>query len=84
MASIAQAFGSEVMAQREMATSIPHPTAGTVPNVRLPFKLTGTPLADPVAAPMLGQHSDWVLREVLGYGDAKVEALRGSGAVGFG
>ena len=81
IASVAEAFGSQVMADREMLSEIPHPTAGTVPNVRLPFRMAGTPLADPVAAPALGQHSEAVLRDVLGYGDAAVAALRDSGAV---
>ena len=81
IASVAEAFGSQVMADREMLSEIPHPTAGTVPNVRLPFRMAGTPLADPVAAPALGQHSEAVLRDVLGYGDAAVAALRDSGTV---
>jgi crotonobetainyl-CoA:carnitine CoA-transferase CaiB-like acyl-CoA transferase len=36
----------------------------------------------PEKAPALGQHTDEVLRSVLGYGDDKVAALRQSGAVG--
>ena len=81
IASIAEAFTSDVMRDRELVTTIPHPTAGTVPNIRLPFRMAGTPLADPVAAPALGEHSEPVLRGVLGYGDADVARLRGTGAV---
>ena len=84
IASVAEAFGSQVMGDRQMLSEIPHPTEGMVPNVRLPFRMAGTPLADPVAAPLLGQHSDTVLRDVLGYGDAAVEGLRASGAVRMG
>ncbi len=79
--SIAEAFGSEEMAARGLVSRIPHPEAGSVPNIRLPFKLHGTPLADPVAAPGLGQHSTEVLRDVLGYDDAAVESARASGAI---
>ena len=82
--SIAEAFGSSEMRDRELMSVIPHPVEGSVPNIRLPFRMEGTPLADPVAAPGLGEHSEWVLREVLGYGDAAVEGLRGSGAVKMG
>ena len=72
------------MADRQMLSEIPHPTEGMVPNIRLPFRMAGTPLADPVAAPLLGQHSEAVLRDVLGYDDAAVEGLRASGAVKLG
>jgi crotonobetainyl-CoA:carnitine CoA-transferase CaiB-like acyl-CoA transferase len=82
--SIAEAFGSPEMRDRELVSVIPHPTAGTVPNIRLPFRMAGTPLADPVAAPGLGEHSDAILREVLGYGDAAIAGLRESGAVKMG
>ena len=81
IASVAEAFASQVMADRGLLSEIPHPTAGTVPNVRLPFRMAGTPLADPVAAPALGQHSEAVLRDVLAYEDAAIAGLRASGAV---
>jgi len=84
IASVAEAFTSDVMRDREMVSTIPHPVAGTVPNIRLPFRMARTPLADPVAAPGLGEHSEAVLRGVLGYGDADVARLRGSGAVRMG
>ena len=80
--SIAEAFGSEEMAARGLVSQIPHPDVGSVPNIRLPFKLHGTPLADPVAAPGLGQHSAEILRTVLGYDDAAIAAALASGAVG--
>ena len=79
--SVAEAFGSEEMAARGLVHIIPHPEAGTVPNVRLPFRLHGTPLADPVAAPGLSQHAEEILRDLLGYDAAKIEALTASGAV---
>ena len=82
--SISEAFASPEMRDRELVSVIPHPTEGTVPNIRLPFRMEGTPLADPVAAPGLGQHSEWVLRDVLGYDVAVIAGLRGSGAVKMG
>ena len=84
IASVSEAFTSDVMRDREMVSTIPHPVAGTVPNIRLPFRMAGTPLADPVAAPGLGEHSEAVLRGVLGYSDVDVARLRGSGAVRMG
>lgn len=84
IASVSEAFTSDVMRDREMVSTIPHPVAGTVPNIRLPFRMAGTPLADPVAVPGLGEHSEAVLRGVLGYSDVDVARLRGSGAVRMG
>jgi formyl-CoA transferase len=79
--SVAEAFGSPDMRDRGLLSQIPHPTVGTVPNIRLPFQMAGTPLADPIAAPMLGEHSEAVLRGVLGYGDSDVVRLKASGAI---
>jgi len=82
--SISEAFGSFEMETRDLVSAIPHPVAGTVPNVRLPFRMHGTPLADPVAAPGLGQHSVDVLRDLLGYPSERIDALIAQGAVGAG
>jgi formyl-CoA transferase len=79
--SIAEAFGSAEMKARELVHTIPHPVAGSVPNIRLPFKLHGTPLADPVAAPGLSQNAAEILRDLLGYDAARIEALARDGAV---
>ena len=79
--SLKDAFGSEEMKAREIVSFIPHPTAGQVPNIRLPFKLHGTPLADPIAAPGLSDHATIILRDTLKYDDARVESLMRSGAV---
>jgi formyl-CoA transferase len=79
--SIPEAFASEEMRARGLVHAIPHPVVGTVPNIRLPFQLHGTPLADPVAAPGLGQNAEEILRDVLGYDAARIEAAIAVGAV---
>ena len=79
--SIAEAFASDEMADRDLVHAIPHPVVGSVPNIRLPFRLHGTPLADPVAAPGLSQHAVEILRDVLGYDATRIERLAISGAV---
>jgi crotonobetainyl-CoA:carnitine CoA-transferase CaiB-like acyl-CoA transferase len=47
-----------------------------------PVKFQGETLPDPERAPTVGQHSDVVLREVLGYSEEKIQALEQSGALG--
>jgi crotonobetainyl-CoA:carnitine CoA-transferase CaiB-like acyl-CoA transferase len=47
-----------------------------------PVKLVGAELPPPAKAPTVGQHNEDVLREVLGYDDDKLAALRAAGALG--
>jgi crotonobetainyl-CoA:carnitine CoA-transferase CaiB-like acyl-CoA transferase len=44
--------------------------------------MASTPIVDPVAAPLLGQHTDDVLRETLGYDDARMAKLKQAGVFG--
>jgi crotonobetainyl-CoA:carnitine CoA-transferase CaiB-like acyl-CoA transferase len=59
-----------------LLSGIPHPTLGSIPNVGLPIHFSDTPLADPVAAPVLGADTEAVLRGLLGYSAARLAALR--------
>ncbi len=47
-----------------------------------PIKLVGETLPLPTKAPTPGQHTDTVLRQVLGYDDARIAELRSAGALG--
>ncbi len=47
-----------------------------------PVKFVGEELPEPGMAPAVGEHSDAVLRRVLGYDDARIAALRAAGALG--
>jgi crotonobetainyl-CoA:carnitine CoA-transferase CaiB-like acyl-CoA transferase len=47
----------------------------------IPYKLHRTPLAVWRAAPCLGEDTDYVLREVLGYDEEHVAALRDAGTL---
>jgi crotonobetainyl-CoA:carnitine CoA-transferase CaiB-like acyl-CoA transferase len=47
-----------------------------------PVKVVGETLPDPAMAPEIGEHSDQVLGEVLGYDAEKIAKLRESGALG--
>jgi crotonobetainyl-CoA:carnitine CoA-transferase CaiB-like acyl-CoA transferase len=47
-----------------------------------PLKFLGEELPDPARAPTVGQHTEDVLRETLGYDPGKVDALRAAGAFG--
>lgn len=77
-----QALRSPEARSRGLVTRIPHPVAGWVPNLASPVRLADTPVADPVAAPALGEHTHEVLREVVGCDDARLAALARDGAFG--
>lgn len=82
IATISQAMVSPDVVRRNLVSEIPHPRAGLVPNVRSPYRMSQTPAADPVAAPLLGEHTEEVIRSVAGYGADDYERLRRSGAFG--
>lgn len=65
-----------------MVREVAHPTIGTLPLVASPLKLSRTPVAEPVAPPLLGEHGDHVLVDILGLGAEEIAALRASGAIG--
>jgi crotonobetainyl-CoA:carnitine CoA-transferase CaiB-like acyl-CoA transferase len=81
--TVEEAFNSPEARERHRLSQIPHPKAGTVPNIESPLNLALSPVIDPVAAPLLGQHTREVLREKLGYDDARITALAQAGAFGM-
>jgi crotonobetainyl-CoA:carnitine CoA-transferase CaiB-like acyl-CoA transferase len=80
--TLGEALASEESRSRELITRIPHPVKGWIPNLATPLRLARTPALDPVAAPAIGQHSESILREVLGYDEARIAQLRATGAFG--
>jgi crotonobetainyl-CoA:carnitine CoA-transferase CaiB-like acyl-CoA transferase len=80
--TIEEAFNSPEMRARDRINQIPHPAAGTVPNIESPLRLDRTPIIDPVAAPLLGEHTKAVLCKTLGYDDARIAELAEAGVFG--
>jgi len=80
--TVGEAIRSPEARERAVVTRIPHPTVGWVPNVRSPIRYAGTPVTDPVAAPAVGQHTEQVLSELLGYDRERLVKLTESGVLG--
>jgi crotonobetainyl-CoA:carnitine CoA-transferase CaiB-like acyl-CoA transferase len=80
--TVGEAIRSPEARERGIVTRIPHDKMGWVPNVNLPIRYSRTPIADPVAAPAVGQHTEAVLRELLGYADEQLARLAEAGTFG--
>jgi crotonobetainyl-CoA:carnitine CoA-transferase CaiB-like acyl-CoA transferase len=74
-------FADEQVQARGMAIALPHPSAGEVKLVRNPIRMSATPATSDRAPPLLGQHTDEVLRDVLGKSDREIAALRTDGII---
>lgn len=61
---------------REMVVEVDHPTIGKMKIQGVPVKFTETPGSVDTPAPLLGQHTDMVLKNILGYSDEKIKELR--------
>jgi len=72
-------FNDEHVKLREMMVELPHPERGTWYNVGMPIKLSASP-AKIERSPLLGEHTEDVLKNVLRYDDAKIGALKAAGA----
>ena len=76
-----EAFGSEHAQARGMRLEIDHPVEGRVPNIGFAVKLSGTPQQVRRHPPLLGEHTEEVLREA-GLAQEDIERLRAQGAFG--
>ncbi len=79
--SLDQVFADPQVRHRRMRVTAPHPAAGEVSMVANPIKFSATPITHEVPPPLLGEHTDAVLRAVLGMKDEEISALRKAGAV---
>ena len=79
--NLKQVFEEPQVAARGMRIELEHAVAGPVPLIASPMKFSGTPLAHELPPPALGQHTDEVLRGLLGLDDAAISRLRDDGAI---
>ena len=80
---LAQVFDDPHVQARGMRLQMDHPATGNAPVdlVASPMKMSATPPDYRRPPPMLGQHTDEVLRELLDAGDDELAALRAEGVI---
>ena len=66
---------------REMVVEAKHPVLGNIPIVNRPIKFPGDRQPVPSAPPVLGQHTEEILRDVLGLSVEQIQALQASKVV---
>jgi formyl-CoA transferase len=76
----AQVFADPQVQARQMMVETDHPTLGRTRTLGSPIKMSSTPPDVTRRAPLLGEHTDDILR-AAGYTDGEIEALRIAGAV---
>ena len=79
--SIDETLNDPQVIHRQMRTHAPHSSLGEIDLLGSPLKLSDTPGEVRRAPPVLGEDTDQVLREVLGYEDSAIRALRADGVV---
>ncbi len=79
---LSEVFAEPQVRHRALRMDLPHPTAGSVPQVRNPIRFSRTPLEYRLAPPLLGEHTDRVLAEELGLAAPELARLRRAGAIG--
>jgi formyl-CoA transferase len=79
--NIAQVFDEPQVKARGIRIDLDHATAGKLATVASPMRFSATPLEHERAPPLLGQHTDEVLRGLLGKADAEIAQLRADGVI---
>lgn len=78
--TVPEVFEDAQVVHREMLQRLPHPVAGTVPQVRSPFRFSHAESLPDMAPPVLGEHTESVLASE-GFAPDEIEAFRRLGVI---
>ncbi|UCG51715.1 MAG: CoA transferase [Candidatus Latescibacterota bacterium] len=74
-------FADPQVQHRDMIVEVPHPTIGTLRLAGIPIKNSETPGVVRMHPPLLGEHTEEVLTDVLGYRPDQIEALKAQSVI---
>jgi crotonobetainyl-CoA:carnitine CoA-transferase CaiB-like acyl-CoA transferase len=80
--NVAEVFENPQIESRRMRLEVDHPKLGKLPLTGNPIKLAHARERSHAAPPMLGEHTESVLREYLGMDPSRIESLRAKGVLG--
>ena len=69
----------KLFADRKLFENVAHPVLKSVPVYRLPWQVNGNPIPITRRAPLLGEHNNYTLQDLLGYSRDRVQALQNAG-----
>jgi crotonobetainyl-CoA:carnitine CoA-transferase CaiB-like acyl-CoA transferase len=78
---VAQVFAEPQVQARGIKVELDHPVAGKLPTVASPMRFSATPVEYRLAPPVLGQHTEEILRGLLRLDDAAINKLRADGTI---
>ena len=78
---IAQVFEEPQVKARGVKIELDHAAAGKLPLVASPMRFSGTPLEYRLPPPLLGEHTDQILKEFLKLNETEIAKLRADGIV---
>jgi formyl-CoA transferase len=79
--NVEQVFKEPQALARGLRIELEHATAGKVSLVASPMRFSETPIDGTRAPPVLGQHTEEILRDTLGMSEAEITRLRAEGVV---
>jgi crotonobetainyl-CoA:carnitine CoA-transferase CaiB-like acyl-CoA transferase len=74
-------FSGAYATEREFVRHVAHPYNNRLPTVANPVKFSASTVDYENAPPLLGEHTNEVLIDWLGYSDAAIERLRRAGTI---
>jgi len=70
-----QVFAMPHVEEREMLVQMKHPTIGALPLVGSSLKMGGTPISYRLPPPLMGEHTNSILKDLLGYSEEFTKGL---------
>ena len=79
--TVDEIFQDQQVLHREMKATMTHPTAGEISQIGIPMKFSETPCILTTPPPNLGEHTDEILKDLLGYSDEQIVELKEKDAI---